>query len=44
MPEVTDQPAKSMRTWRPITLWSAGIVLTLGSIWVIVAAVSRQND
>lgn len=31
MPEVTDQPAKPPRTWLPMALWIAGILLALCS-------------
>jgi hypothetical protein len=39
MPEVTDQPAKPLRTWRPMVLWTAGILLALGSAWFATAVV-----
>jgi HEAT repeat protein len=39
MPEPTDPPAKPLRTWRPMILWSAGIVLALGLAWFIGAVV-----
>ena len=32
MPDATDQPAPPLRTWRPMALWTAGILLTLGTV------------
>jgi HEAT repeat protein len=34
MPEAGDQPAKPLRTWRPMILWSAGILAVLGVLWL----------
>ncbi len=39
MPNVTEQPPKSPRTWRPMALWIAGILLALGLAWFIGAVV-----
>ena len=39
MPDVAEQPAKPVRTWRPMALWSAGILLVLGLLWFIGAVV-----
>jgi HEAT repeat protein len=33
MPEPAEQPAKPIRTWRPMATWTAGILLALGLIW-----------
>ena len=36
MPEPTDQPAKPVRTWRPIALWVTGSLLALGLVcWLL---------
>jgi len=32
MPEPADQPAKPFRTWRPMILWTAGILLALATV------------
>jgi len=37
MPEPADQPAPPLRTWRPMILWTAGILLALGLAWSIAA-------
>jgi hypothetical protein len=41
MPEPGDQPnsPKPVRTWRPMILWSAGILVALGFIWFVGAVV-----
>jgi HEAT repeat protein len=39
VPELADQPAKSHRTWRPMALWSAAILLVLGLAWLVGAVV-----
>ena len=39
MPEPTDQPAKPLRTWRPMVLWTCAILLALGLAWFIGAVV-----
>jgi hypothetical protein len=39
MPEPSDQPAKPLRTWRPMVLWTAGLLLVLGLVWFVAAAV-----
>ena len=39
MPEPADQPAKPLRTWRPMALWTAGLLLVLGLIWFVAAVV-----
>ena len=46
MPEVTDQPAKALRTWRPMAAWTAGILLVLGLIGlgVKIYVVYRETD
>ena len=36
MPEPTEQAAKP-RTWRPMVLWTAGILLALGLAWFVAA-------
>ena len=39
MTEPADQPKapKPLRTWRPMILWSAGILLVLGLVWFVAA-------
>ncbi len=37
MPDVVDQPDKPPRTWRPMVLWTTGILLALGLVWFVVA-------
>jgi HEAT repeat protein len=37
MPEPTEQPTKPLRTWRPMVLWTGGILLALGLIWFVTA-------
>jgi len=49
MPEPADQPAATRppRTWRPMALWSAVLVLVLGVAWavtVVVASVWQVRD
>jgi hypothetical protein len=39
MPEPTDQPAKPLRTWRPMAAWSGAILLALGLVWFVGAVV-----
>ena len=39
MPDVAEQPAKPIRTWRPMVLWIAGILLALGLAWFVGAVV-----
>lgn len=39
MPEPADQPAKPLRTWLPMALWTAALLLALGLIWSIAAVV-----
>jgi len=39
MPEPAEQPAKPLRTWRPMAAWTAGILLALGLIWFVAAVV-----
>ncbi len=39
MPEVTEQPTKPLRTWRPMVFWTAGILLALGLVWFVAAVV-----
>jgi hypothetical protein len=39
MPEAAEQPAKPRRTWLPMTLWTAGILLALGLAWFVGAVV-----
>jgi len=39
MPETGEQPAKPVRTWRPMILWSAGIVLAMVLVWFVAAVV-----
>lgn len=39
MPEVAEQPTKRPRTWRPIVLWTAGILLVLGLTWFVGAVI-----
>jgi hypothetical protein len=41
--EPADQPAKPLRTWRPMILWTAAILLALGLAW-FVAAVRREAE
>jgi HEAT repeat protein len=36
---MTDQPAKTRRTWLPMALWTAGILLLLGLAWFAGAVV-----
>jgi hypothetical protein len=40
-PEATNQssPSPPLRTWRPMVLWSAGILLALGLVWFVGAVV-----
>jgi HEAT repeat protein len=33
--EPADQPVKPLRTWRPMILWTAGILLALGLVWFV---------
>jgi len=42
MPEAGDQPAaaKPLRTWRPMALWTAGLLLVLGFIWFATAVMA----
>ena len=35
MPQADDQPAKPLRTWGPILLWTAAIVAATGLAWFI---------
>ena len=35
MTEPVSQPAAPPRTWRPIALWTAGILLTLALVWFV---------
>jgi hypothetical protein len=35
MPQVADQPAPPLRTWRPMAAWTAGILLALGLVWFV---------
>lgn len=35
MPDVAEQPAKPLRTWRPMAVWTAGILLALGLVWFV---------
>jgi hypothetical protein len=37
--ELTIQPAGPPRTWRPVVLWTAGILLALGLAWFVGAVV-----
>ena len=39
MPEPTEQASKPLRTWRPMAAWTAAILLALGLIWFVAAAV-----
>jgi len=39
MPEPTEQASKPLRTWLPMMLWTAGILLALGLAWFIGAVV-----
>jgi hypothetical protein len=38
MPESADRRGKPPRTWRPMVLWTAGILLGLGLAWLIAVA------
>ena len=46
MTEAADQPAKPLRTWRPMVFWSAGILLALGLIGfgAKIYATHRETD
>ncbi|HOX08413.1 MAG TPA: hypothetical protein PK280_18605 [Planctomycetota bacterium] len=39
MTEPADQPAKPLRTWRPMAAWTAAILLALGLAWFVGAVV-----
>jgi len=39
MMEAGEQPAQPLRTWRPMAMWSVGILLALGLCWFVAAVV-----